>query len=130
MPDEQPRKADSKPPERRFMLHYPAAASTLILRESDVMRVGVESQLKEVSATHITVSVGDAFADNERVQIDLTNEIQRFKKRTRGSVSQCDPLADGQHLVRIDLQLRLSPLEVILLKMGIARDQGTAAKWL
>ena len=120
MSDEQ--NEDSPPKsERRFMVRYPAKASTLIIRESDVMRSGLEAQLKDVSSSGLGIDMHVPLQVDERIKIQLSNEIQRIKKETRGYVRHVTPNDDGTYHIGIELTARLTPLEVSLLRMGIPR---------
>ena len=104
------------------MVRYPAKASTTVIRETDAMRAGLDAVLKDVSPTGIGVVLPIALAVNESVKIRLVNQIQRFERETRGTVrhvTQCD---DGAYHIGIELSLRLTPLDVSLLRMGIPRE--------
>jgi hypothetical protein len=119
------------PSERRSMVRYPAKSSTLVICESDMMRCGIEARLRNVSATGLGVVTSSPLKPEESVKIVLANEIQRIRKETRGVVRHVTQRDDDTYQVGIELLLRLTPLEVSLLRMGIPRpaDENTR-KWV
>lgn len=120
MPDE--RDPKDAQPERRLMVRYPAKASTFVIRETDMMRSGLEAQLKDVSAGGLGVTMRVHLEPNEQIKLTLTNEVQRITKDTRGVVRHVTQQDDGTYYVGIELRARLTPLEVMLLRMGIPKE--------
>lgn len=114
-------------PERRYMIRYPAKASTLIIREDDAMRIGIGGELKNISYGGLGILTSEPLEPGEQVKIELVNEIQRFRKLTRGTVRHATLLGPEVYLVGIELTLRLAPLEIMLLRMGIKSETNAAA---
>ena len=110
------------PDERRSMARHPAKASTTVIRETDMMRAGIDAVLKDVSPTGIGIFLPTALEVGELVKIRLVNQVQRFEKETRGTVRHVTRRDDGTCHIGIELSLRLTPLDVSLLKMGIPRE--------
>jgi hypothetical protein len=117
-------------PQRRFMLRYPTSSGAAVVRDTDTMRCGVEASLKNVSLTGIGLTMEIELAINEQVQIRVRNEIQRIEKEVRGIVRHVTPRDGAGYYVGIELYSRLTPLEVGLLRMGLARDLSAGALWL
>jgi hypothetical protein len=111
---------DGDNPERRFMIRYPSNANVTFLRESDKMRNGVDAKLENVSTTGIGIRAPIPLEINEQVKLRLRNEVQRFEKDARGTVRHCTAASEQEYLVGIELIVRLTPLEVSFLKMGIS----------
>ncbi|NOX54244.1 MAG: PilZ domain-containing protein [Planctomycetes bacterium] len=109
--------------ERRLLVRYPVKASTTLVRESDMMRIGMDAVLKDVSIAGIGIVVREPLEVGEMVKIELVNQIQRLEKETRGIVRHVTPRDDGTYHVGVELLLRLTPLEVSLLRMGLQREE-------
>ena len=116
--------------ERRLMLRYPSNAGALVIRETDMMRSGLEAELRDVSPAGMGLSMQEPPDVDEYVKIVATNEIQRFKKETRGVVRHVTKLEDGNYHVGIELQARLTPLEVSMLKMTVPNKSDSDNKWI
>ena len=116
---------DQERPERRLMVRYPSKASTSVIRESDVMRMGIDAVLKDISGAGLGVIMKTPLRIGEQIKLSLRNEIQRLQKETRGVVRHVTEHDDGTYDVGIELTARLTPLEVSLLRMGIPKDSAT-----
>lgn len=109
--------------ERRFLVRYPVKGSALVLRDSDVMRVGCEANLVNVSIGGLGLDSPIPLNLNEQVKILVTNAVQRITKEVRGVVRHVTPAGDGRYRVGVELYGRLTPLEVSLLRMGLAKER-------
>jgi hypothetical protein len=117
-------------PERRFMLRYPSQSGAVVIRETDMMRTGIEARLKDVTSAGVGVIVQTPLAVNEPVRLVLRNEVQKIEKETRGIVRHVTPVGEDSYHVGIELAIRLTPLEASLLKMGLSSDsKGDDATW-
>lgn len=113
------------------MVRYPAKSSTLVICESDMMRSGIEARLRNVSATGLGLVTASPLTPDESVKVILSNDIQRVRKETRGTVRHVTARDDGAFQIGIELMARLTPLEVSLLRMGIPRpDDQQTPKWV
>jgi hypothetical protein len=110
----------------------PRASSTgLVIREADRMRTGIEAVVLDVSTGFLSLWTSGQFTFDEQIKIRLRNVVQRFEKEARGLVKKIDANEDGSTIVGVELLTRLSPLEVSMLKMGIASpDAGSGSKWV
>lgn len=106
-------------PERRRQRRQRASAAARVLRDSDAMRIGIEASLKDVTTEGVGIIVREPPQLHETVGITLTNLIQKVSVGTRGVVRHVTPLSDGSFLVGIELLVRLTPLTVSLLRMGV-----------
>ncbi len=116
--------------ERRKLVRYPTKASVTVFRQSDVMRVGLPAELRDISAAGIGLVLTEPLVVGEWVDLELTNEIQRFQKKTRGIVRHSTPIGPSRFLIGIELSLRLTPLEVLLMRMGFVSKQSEGPKWI
>jgi len=95
------------------------------------MRTGIEAVVLDVSTGFLSLWTSSQFTLEEQIKIRLRNVVQRFEKEARGLVKKIDPNGDGSTIVGVELLTRLSPLEVSMLKMGIASpDAGSGSKWV
>lgn len=117
-------------PERRFMIRYPSKAGAVVVRDSDMMRIGLEGSLKDVSVGGIGLLMDEPLQINEQVKIRLHNEVQRFEKEVRGIVRHATAREDGRYHNGVELLLRLTPLEVSLLRMGMAGESSQGPQWM
>ena len=96
-------------------------ANTLIFRETDAMRQGVQATLIELQADRVVVDTEDEFDGNESVKLELTNQMQRFQTKVRGQVDSVDKQRNGFRIA-FSLMSRLNPHEVLTLRMQIRPD--------
>jgi hypothetical protein len=108
-----------------------ASSTGLVIREADRMRTGIEAVVLDVSTGFLSLWTSSRFTLDEQIKIRLRNVVQRFEKEARGLVKKIDSNEDGSTIVGVELLTRLSPLEVSMLKMGIASpDAGSGSKWV
>ena len=105
--------------ERRTLARLPARGHGRLLLVTDSMRTGLEVHLINVNATGIGLECIRAVPVDEAVTVELENLVQRFSKTVRGRIRHCTTLAEDKHVIGIALQLRLAPMEVSMLRMGI-----------
>ena len=118
-------------PERRLRLRYWAGATALVIRDSDKMRLGIEASLADVSSVGLGLSMTAPLDINEQVKIQLKNDVQKVAKEVRGVVRHATQRDDGTFQVGVELFSRLTPLEVLLLRMGIRDDSQEKGKiWM
>lgn len=109
---------DASNRDRRFMVRYPSKAGATIIRESDMMRAGIPAKLVDVTSAGLGITCSQPLPAEEAVKIHLMNQVQRFSKETRGIIKYCTQVED-EYRIGVELLLRLTPLEVSLLKMGL-----------
>jgi hypothetical protein len=109
----------------------PMHSTARLVREQDMMRTGIESDLVEISGESLTIRTKEQLAINDAVKIQLLNPVQRAQKETRGVVREIRKDADGSTIVTIELFTRLTALEASLYKMGIRpSDADSKPKWV
>lgn len=117
--------------DRRHLIRYPAKAEAVVIRESDAMRLGLEARLADISPRGVGLLFrGETPEQGEAVTVHLQNDIQRVRKQTRGVVRHITPEESGEVRIGLELYSPLTPLEVSLFRMGIARGDGEAAVWV
>lgn len=117
--------------DRRHLLRYPARAEAIVTRESDAMRLGLEARLLDISPRGVGLMLpGEVPEPGESVSVRLQNDVQRIQKLTRGIVRHITADESGGTRVGLELYSPLTPLEVSLFRMGIARGDGEAAVWV
>lgn len=117
-------------PERRILVRYPAVGGGRIIRDADPMRVGFDAMLVDVSATGVGMVIPERLELDEFVTVELENQVQRFHKSTRGRVRHCTETSESRWNVGVELVLRLTPLEVSLLRMGMHREKASGPRWI
>jgi hypothetical protein len=113
--------ATEPPAERRLRLRHLGKAETLILRDSDTMRVGLGVRLDSIRAAGLGVISPTALRLGEQIKVRLRNDVQRITAELRGSVRQVEPCEDG-YAIEIELFSRLMPLDVMALRRAGATD--------
>jgi len=109
--------------ENRFLrLRHLGRAETVILRDSDVMRIGLRVGLQTVCASALGIISPVAFREGEQIKIRLRNEVQRFATEMRGAVRNQEPTGDGKFFIGIELYSRLMPLDVMMLRRAGIHD--------
>ncbi len=97
-----------------------------VIRDTDMMQTGIQARLLDVSTRGVRLSMAAPLDLNEQVRLVVRNEIQRLEKTTRGTVRRLAKTDDGGYVVDFELMLRLTPLEVLLLrKLLNPNDPGT-----
>ena len=118
------KKAAPPKKERRILVRYPSSAGAVIIRETDFMRLGLDARVRNVSLGGLGIDSDEPLELNEQVKIHIRNDIQRFQKEVRGVVRHVTYLENGVIRIGIELLLRLTPLEVSMLRMGIKSEDG------
>ena len=123
------REASLSEAERRSSERHPSRGTATLIRENDHMREGAVGTLHDISIMGLGLLFHDAELlpeVGEGVKVRLRNDVQRVDREVRGTVRHITQVVDGRHLVGIELALRLTPLEVSLLKMPTEiEDKGT-----
>jgi hypothetical protein len=96
-----------------------------------MMRGGCDALLTELATGLALLQVRTELELNEQLKIRLQNIVQKCEKDLRGVVRKSERLVNGAIAIEVELFTRLTPLEVSMLKMGIASpDADTAPKWV
>ena len=115
--------ADVRPIEdRRFRLRHLGRAETIVLRDSDSMRIGLRVGLQTICASALGIISPVALKAGEQIKIKLRNDVQRFATELRGAVRQQESTDDGKFLIGIELFSRLMPLDVMMLRRAGIND--------
>ena len=118
-------------PERRHRLRHLGKAETIILRDADVMRLGLQVGLQTISTGTLGIVSPIPMRIGEQIKVRLRNDIQRFSTELRGAVRRLEPTADGRFVVGIELFSRLMPLDVMMLRRaGVADVSFTGKIWV
>jgi hypothetical protein len=103
-------------------LRHLGKAETLIIRDTDTMRIGLRVRLESIRAAELEVVSPVALRINEQVKINLRNDVQRITAELRGAVRWLEPRDDGSFLIELGLFTRLMPLDVMALRRAGATD--------
>jgi hypothetical protein len=114
-----------------YRVRHLGRTETLILRDSDVMRVGMRVSLQTVCASALGIISPVPLHFGEQIKIRLSNEIQRFHTELRGVVRRMELGEDGRYLMGIELFSRLMPLDVMMLRrIGFDDVTYTGKVWV
>jgi len=102
--------------DRRYRLRHLGRAETVVLRDSDVMRIGLRVGLQTVSAAALSIISPIPLRVGEQIKVRLRNEVQRFLTDMRGAVRWVEAGENGRFLIGIELFSRLMPLDVMMLR--------------
>lgn len=117
--------------DRHLRLKHLGRAEAMVLRDDDVMRIGVLVRLNTVNAASLSIISPVLLRLGEQVKIKLRNDVQRFATELRGVARRLAPTADGNFLVGIELFSRLMPLDVMMLRrVGVADVQYAGKIWV
>ena len=117
--------------DRHLRLKHLGRAEAMVLRDDDVMRIGVLVRLNTVHAASLSIISPVLLRLGEQVKIKLRNDVQRFATELRGVARRLAPTADGNFLVGIELFSRLMPLDVMMLRRaGVADVQYAGKIWV
>lgn len=111
--------------DRRASERHSSHGQATLYREMDFMRGGTVGSLHDIAVMGLGLLFDeDAVLPDvgERVKIRLRNDVQRVDREVRGVVKHITQVLDGSYLVGVELTLRLTPLEVSLLKMPTELD--------
>jgi len=122
---------DAAAEERRAIRRQAVHSDGRLILDADVMRIGVKVRLINVNATGVGLECDRTVDVGESVTVELENVVQRFHRTVRGRVRHCTEISDEKYVVGIELQLRLSPMDVSQLKMGLSRGDASGEKrWM
>jgi hypothetical protein len=107
-----------------------ASATARIIRETDMMRVGLDAVVRGVTPTELVLEGSPGLKVQDQIKIQLHHVVQRFDKEVRGLVRQVEPLDAESERVTVELFTRLTPVEVGVLKMGIDVSGSTGPRWV
>jgi hypothetical protein len=108
--------------DRHIRLRHLGRAEAVLLRDCDVMRIGMRAGLHTVSAAALGIISSVPLKVGEQIKVRLRNEVQRFAIELRGAVRRLEPTEDGRYLVAIELYSRLLPLDVMMLRRAGVDD--------
>jgi hypothetical protein len=124
-PDDAPTAKKSSPQPKRS-----ASATARIIRETDMMRSGLDAVVRGVTPTELVVEGSPGLKVQDQIKIHLRHVVQRFEKEVRGLVRKVEPLDAESERVTVELFTRLTPVEVGVLKMGIDASDGSEPRWV
>ncbi len=124
-PGNPPAPKGSQPASRRS-----ASTTARIVREMDMMRVGIDAVLRSASTSQLVVEGPPGLKLQDQIKIHLHHVVQRFEKEVRGLVRQIEPIDAETERMTVELFTRLTPVEVGVLKMGIDVDGNAAPRWI
>jgi hypothetical protein len=110
--------------DRRAMPRYFSKGKVRVLRETDAMRSGLAGRMHDVSVSGVGFCIPAELEIGENVRVELSNELQRFKKEVRGIVRHVTPQPDGEFYIGMELRSRLTPPEVELMRSHRPADPG------
>lgn len=117
--------------ERHTRLRHLGQAETIVLRDADVMRLGLGVRLYTIKSSSLSIISPVPLRLGEQVKIKLRNDVQRFATELRGVARRLAPTADEKFLVGIELFSRLMPLDVMMLRRaGVADVQYAGKIWV
>ena len=117
---------EDEPPPRLF-----SRTVARVFRDTDAMRLGVDARVYAVATTFVGIRLAMPLDVGEIVKVELSNNLQHIDKEVRGIVNSVRPLSKGQYDIKVDLQMRLTPLEVSQLKsLYVEDDEEDKPRWL
>lgn len=121
----------NRSPDRQPRLRHLGRAETIVLRDADVMRVGLRVRLYKINASSLSIISPVPLRIGEQIKIKLRNDVQRFVTELRGVARRLAPTEDDSFLVGIELFSRLMPLDVMMLRRaGVADVSYTGKIWV
>lgn len=105
--------------ERRFLMRYPSKAGARVIRDTDLMRNGIDGKLKDLSSAGLGILLTVPLEVNEQIKVELHNDVQRIAKEVRGVIRHVTLQDDELYHIGVELFTRLTPLEVSLFRMGM-----------
>lgn len=106
---------------RRRLPLSPTESQGTFIRETDAVRTELPFRLLAVTVDSIRLITAVPLHVSERIDLTLTNPLQRVQTRTRGEVVEANSDPQGLVIAEVALRVRLMPLMVSLLKLGIKR---------
>jgi hypothetical protein len=121
----------SRVADRLVRLRHLGQAETIVLRDTDVMRVGLRVRLYSIKSSALSIISPIPLRLGEQVKVKLRNDVQRFATELRGVARRLAPTDDDNFLVGIELFSRLMPLDVMMLRRaGVADVQYAGKIWV
>lgn len=114
--------------DRRSYQRHLGHAEVYVIRDTDVMRDGVQVRLENISAAGMGILSPVPFRVDEQLKFRLRNEVQRFSANLRGIVRWMEPKGDGSYLCGIELFTRLMPFDVMMLRRAGVGDQSDPSR--
>jgi hypothetical protein len=114
--------------DRTYLLRHLGRAETIVLRDCDVMRVGLRVELQTICASALGIISPVPLRVGEQIKVGLHNDVQRFRTELRGAVRRLEGTEDGYYLVGIELFSRLMPLDVMMLRRAGVHDVSYTGK--
>ena len=108
-----------EPDNNRVTRRYASQATAVVVRENDLMQTGIPAVLDDVSIDGLSFTIDTELKAGEQIKVRLKNEIQRFEKEVRGIVRRVAATDDGRFCCGVELQTRLTPLELSAARAGI-----------
>ena len=96
----------------RFVKRRRSNSHVRVLRATDLMRTGIDGGLVNLSTAGLGLVLDVELDLNEDVDLEIVNEIQRFRKKARGVVRHVDEQSDGSWSIGVELYTRLTPYDV------------------
>lgn len=118
----------SRSPEQPPRVRHLGRAETVVLRDTDLMRVGLQVRLYKINASSLSIISPVPLRVGEQIKIKLQNDVQRFMSELRGVARRLAPTEDDKFLVGIELFSRLMPLDVMMLRRAGVADVSYAGK--
>jgi len=121
----------SRGSDRLVRLRHLGQAETIVLRDTDVMRIGLRVRLYSIKSSSLSIISPMPLRLGEQVKVKLRNDVQRFATELRGVARRLAPTADDNFLIGIELFSRLMPLDVMMLRRaGVADVQYAGKIWV
>jgi hypothetical protein len=106
--------------DRRKFNRAKGRGSATIIRDTDMMRNGIQGELEDISHAGLSFFLPTCLKIGEHVSIELENPIQRTSVQTRGCVKWIQD-ADGGYRIGCSLMNWLVPQQVLALKSHLAQ---------
>lgn len=120
------RKGNRRTCERRL-----GKAVVTVFRDCDRMRTGLPVRLENISVAGVHIVSPVPLNNGEQIKIRLQNVVQRFVKEFRGVVRWQTPRPDQSFGLGIELQGRMTPLDLAMLKRAGIDDLPEGGKvWI
>ena len=129
MPDSAQETAPAPQPasdNRRRNVRLRSKSRVVVVRDTDMMRNGVQGSLLDVSCDGLGFVIEGPLEIGEQIKIRVRNDIQRFEKEIRGIVRRVIEDAEGGFQIGVELRCRLTPLDVSMLRSGLLGAGGGA----
>ena len=112
---------------RRRNVRLRSKSRVVVVRDTDMMRNGVQGSLLDVSCDGLGFVIDEPLEIGEQIKIRVRNDIQRFEKEIRGIVRRVIVDEEGGYQIGVELRCRLTPLDVSMLRSGLLSSGGAGA---